>query len=251
MSTVPTERDNDELVPDGDNAGLVPAMLGRGLAAYLKLVVSTSRFRFDPPGFLEQGGFQSPMILAAWHGQQLLTYVANQQRLPIAALVAKHGDGQLIGVAFKRLGIGLVHGSGTMTPGRQQRKGGARAFRQMVTELAGGRSIGLTADVPKLARVVGRGVVKLAQYSGCPIYPVLVATSRRIVLDTWDRATVPLPFSRGVVALGAPIRVGKEASESEVEEARLRLQANLDETAARAFRLLALPDPGMGLRPAP
>ena len=65
----------------------------------------------------------------------------------------------------------------------------------------------MTADVPKVSRVAGLGIVKLAQMSGRPIYPVAVATRRRIVLDNWDRTTINLPFSRGAGVAGAPIHV--------------------------------------------
>jgi hypothetical protein len=40
------------------------------------------------------------------------------------------------------------------------------------------RVIVLTADVPKVARVAGLGIVTLAKHSGCPIIPVAMATSR-------------------------------------------------------------------------
>ena len=59
-----------------------------------------------------------------------------------------------------------------------------------------GYNVALTADVPKVARVAGLGVVKLAQYSGRPIYAVAIATSRRIELDNWDRTAINLPFGR-------------------------------------------------------
>ena len=51
---------------------------------------------------------------------------------------------------------------------------------------------------PKVARVAGRGIVKIAQASGCPIYPIAVATNHRIVMNNWDRTTVNLPFSRAL-----------------------------------------------------
>jgi len=44
----------------------------------------------------------------------------------------------------------------------------------------------MTADVPKVSRVAGLGIVKIAQMSGRPIYPVAIATRRRgdrIALD--------------------------------------------------------------------
>ena len=47
----------------------------------------------------------------------------------------------------------------------------------MLTALKDNWSMALTADIPKVSRVAGVGIVKLAQVSGRPIYPVAVATS--------------------------------------------------------------------------
>ena len=42
------------------------------------------------------------------------------------------------------------------------RKGGVGAFREMLDALAQGYSVALTADVPKVSRIVGLGIVMLA-----------------------------------------------------------------------------------------
>ena len=75
----------------------------------------------------------------------------------------------------------------------------------------------MTADVPKVSRVAGLGIVKIAQMSGRPIYPVAMATRRRIVLDNWDRTTVNLPFGRGAGVAGAPIYVPRDADDATLE----------------------------------
>ena len=72
----------------------------------------------------------------------------------------------------------------------------------MLDALADGYSMALTADVPKVSRVAGLGIVMLARASGRPIYPVAVATSRRIELDNWDRTAINLPFGRGAIVVG-------------------------------------------------
>ena len=80
-----------------------------------------------------------------------------------------------------------IRGSGAHN-GEFHRKGGASAFAEMLEALQQGYNVALTADVPKVARVAGLGVVKLAQHSGRPIYAVAIASSRRIELDNWDRS---------------------------------------------------------------
>ena len=94
------------------------------------------------------------------------------------------------------LGIDTIRGSGAHGPDFSG-KGGVFAFNAAVRALEEGYSVAMTADVPKVSRVAGLGIVKLAQLSGRPIYPVAIATRRRIVLDNWDRTTINLPFGRG------------------------------------------------------
>jgi hypothetical protein len=49
----------------------------------------------------------------------------------------------------------------------------------------------LTADVPKIPRVAGEGIVRLAAMSGRPLIAVALASRRRIDLNTWDGGVEP------------------------------------------------------------
>jgi lysophospholipid acyltransferase (LPLAT)-like uncharacterized protein len=89
-------------------------------------------------------------------------------------------------------------------------------------------------------------VVKLAQMSGRPIYPVAVATSRRLTLDTWDRSVVNLPFSRGAIVAGAPIYVAADADAAALERARHAVEDGLNAATARAYALVDRRDGGHG-----
>ena len=94
----------------------------------------------------------------------------------------------------------------------------------------------LTADVPKISRIAGAGIIKLAQYSGRTICPVAVASSRRIELRNWDRSAVNLPFSRIGVVAGELIQVPHKADEGELESCRLTLQAALNSATREGLR---------------
>ena len=133
--------------------------------------------------------------------------------------------------------MGTIRGSGDHG-GRFDRKGGVRAFIAMRDALVGGWNIVVTADVPKVARVAGRGIVLLARSTGRPIYPVGIATSRRLNLDNWDKSAVNLPFSRGAIVLGDPISVPRQADDAEVEAYRREVVASLDRATARAYAIV-------------
>ena len=99
-----------------------------------------------------------------------------------ASLVSRSSDGELNAIVLRRVGIRAIRGSGAR--GRDQRqKGGATALRAMLRALDDRENMFLTADVPKIARRCGTGIVTLARMSGRPIVPVAVVTSRRVDFD--------------------------------------------------------------------
>ncbi len=109
-------------------------------------------------------------------------------------------------------------------------------FNALVRALRDGVHVAMTADVPKVSRVAGLGIVKLAQISGRPIYPVAIATRRRIVLDNWDHTTINLPFGRGAGVAGAPIYVPREADAETLELARRAVEEALNAATAPGLR---------------
>jgi len=107
----------------------------------------------------------------------------------------------------------------------------------MLEALKDGYNVAMTADVPKIARVAGLGVVKLAQHSGRPIYAVAMASSRRIELDNWDRTAINLPFGRIGVAASDAIFVAPDADREMLEAARQRVESELNRVTKRAYEI--------------
>jgi lysophospholipid acyltransferase (LPLAT)-like uncharacterized protein len=155
-------------------------------------------------------------------------------------MVSWHRDGQLNAIVAEKLGVGVIRGSGAMQ-GEFMRKGGVAAFSGMLDALSDGYNVAMTADVPKVSRVAGLGIVKLAQMSGRPIVPVATATSRRVELDNWDRTAVNLPFGRRSVVAMPLIYVPASASESNLEAARLEVEESLNEATKRAYEMVDTP----------
>lgn len=225
----------------------VQGALAFSAAHYLRLVERTTRFTIEPPDFRERVLADGPVIAALWHGQHLGAHFAWPSGMKVAALISRNRDAEANARALQRLGVIPVRGSG----GRGQqmlRRGGFQALREMLRLLRAGVSLVLTADVPKTARVAGEGVVTLAKLSGRPIYPLAVASARRIDVNSWDRASVPLPFTRGAIVVGEPILVAADASPADIEEARQRVERALDAAHARAYEILGSKDPGANLR---
>jgi hypothetical protein len=128
-------------------------------------------------------------------------------------------------------------------------KGGVLALRAMLRALQDGEMVVMTADVPKISRRCGEGIVVLAQRSGRPIVPVAVVTSRRIDFRSWDRASMGLPFGRGAMVLGDPVHVPRDADAGAMEAARQAVERGLDAVHERAYALVGSRDPGAKAAP--
>jgi lysophospholipid acyltransferase (LPLAT)-like uncharacterized protein len=215
--------------------------IGVAAAEYLRFVGATTRFTLEPADIYARGEADMPIILAFWHGQHFLAPLARKVEHRVKMLVSRHHDGEVNAIAAERLGVGTIRGSGNHGSGFVH-KAGVAAFQGMVEALAEGCSIALSADVPKVARVAGLGVVKLAQASGRPIYPSAIATSRRHVLHNWDRTTINLPFSRGAGVAAEPIYVPADADDAALEAARRLLEERLNAATIRAYDLVDRPN---------
>jgi lysophospholipid acyltransferase (LPLAT)-like uncharacterized protein len=209
---------------------------GAAAAAYLRLVWSSTRHIIEPATIYET--VQIPAIIAMWHGQHFMAPFIRREELGHRAkvLVSRHRDGELNARAAERLGIGTIRGSGAHN-GEFHRKGGAVAFTEMLDALGEGYNIALTADVPKVSRVAGLGIVKLAQHSARPIYPIAIATQHRAELKNWDRTAINLPFGRTALVAGEAIYVDRTADAAALEAARKTVEAELNRATARAYAL--------------
>ena len=161
-------------------------------------------------------------------------------------LISRHRDGEINAIAAERLGIETIRGSGharrrISSQGRRERlqRDAARALQE-------GYNVALTADVPKVARVAGLGIVKLAQASGRPIYPSAIAHPAphraRQLGPHRDQSAVRPRRRRG----GEPIRVPADADDATLEMARRALEDALNAATARAY---AIADGTRGERP--
>jgi lysophospholipid acyltransferase (LPLAT)-like uncharacterized protein len=204
-------------------------------AEYLRLVWVTSRFVTEPADVYDRMIPHMPVILTMWHGQHFLMPFIRRPEHRGKVLISRHKDGEINAIAAERLGIETIRGSGAH--GRDfARKGGAPAFMEMLSTLKDGLTVAMTADVPKISRVCGMGIIKLSQISGRPIVPVAIATSRRIELKNWDRSAVNLPLSRGAVVAGPLIQPPGD-NDAALEPVRLAVENALNAATRRAYDL--------------
>lgn len=207
------------------------------MASYLRLVWRTQRVVMEPVDLYDRAEIQLPMILTFWHGQHFLTPFLVKPHHKARVMISRSADADVNAIAAEALGIGTVRGSGAQGRSFAQ-KGGFNATVEMIRHLSEGTNVAMTADVPKISRVAGLGVVTIAKHSGRPIYPVAIATSNRILAKSWDRAAIHLPFGRAAVVAGDGVRVPADADADAMEAARREVQRQLDEATARAEELV-------------
>ncbi|NOT70320.1 MAG: DUF374 domain-containing protein [Hyphomicrobium sp.] len=209
---------------------------GRTLARLISHVANTSTVTYEPADLKARLRATHPCIIASWHGQFMMLCQLHPGDIKVSAMVARHGDAEVIAEAMRHFNTDLIRGAGAGN--RKRDRGGAHALRAAVKALQEQSSLVMTADIPPgPARVAGIGIITIARMSGCPIVPVAAASSRFKSFDTWSRMTVNLPYSKLVFAGGEPIHVPRDADAATLEELRKKLETSLNAATVRAYEL--------------
>ncbi|MFN3813953.1 MAG: lysophospholipid acyltransferase family protein [Aquificaceae bacterium] len=191
------------------------------LALLVKLWGKTIRWEGGYPFELDMG-----KIYAIWHGNSLGIAFFGMDK-GIYTLVSRFRDGDLADYILKRLGYKVVRGS---TEGGRAEKGGRTAIRRLMDIIKEKGNVAITVDGPKgPAFRVKDGIIFLAKKTSSPIVPAFAEFDRFIVLSSWDKFVVPIPFTRGRVHVGRIIYVKEDDSielkVKELEEELLRLSS--------------------------
>jgi lysophospholipid acyltransferase (LPLAT)-like uncharacterized protein len=208
-------------------------------AGFLRVVNRTNPLTFDPPDAYARYIDRAPVIFTMWHGQHFMLPFARIFDFDARVLISRSHDGEINAIVARKLGIRTIRGSTARNPSRVLEKGGMAGFLEMQAALAEGACVSMTADISNLAsRRAGKGIVALAKASGRPIVPIAYASSRRIDVKSWDRATINLPFGRAVCAVGALVDVPADADAARLEQARHAVEASLNEATERAYHIV-------------
>ncbi len=149
----------------------------------------------------------TPVIIAFWHGDMLPVWWLCRRLHPMA-LISQSKDGEHLNAILTRWGYTVVRGSSSQ---------GGRDALNHITEAARSSIVMITPDGPRGPRRVAKpGAVVAAQRSGTPVLPLRIHTEHGKVFErSWDRFTVPLPFSRVTISVGKTLMVAHDASREE------------------------------------
>lgn len=161
----------------------------------------------------------APAIFCFWHGRMLIFPSVKPRGRPMHALISQHRDGELIAKLIRHFGIDTVRGSSS--------RGGRAATRELLQMLHAGHNISITPDGPRGPfQKAQKGAVMLARMARLPIVPISFSARGHWRLKSWDRLMIPLPFTRVVIQVGAPIFTEGEAVPLETRQAALEQTLN-------------------------
>jgi len=149
-------------------------------------------------------------IYIFWHSDFFPLVYLNKNN-NITVLVSRHRDGEYLSQILIPLGYKVVRGSSD--------DGGAMAVRELVKFNT--TAIAIAPDGPRgPKKKLKKGVISIAKILKLPIIPVGVHLDKKIILKSWDRFKLPIPFTRCKIYWGKPIVVTEVSEENrkKVEE---------------------------------
>ena len=130
-------------------------------------------------------------VCVTWHGELLMSpqaYRYIHQKQPASAIISSHFDGALIARTLAFLNIRPLRGS--------SRKGARQVLLQAFKRIKAKEEVLITPDGPRGPRhAMSDGAVGIALKSQLPIFVMNYTCSNYWQLGSWDRFTIPKPFS--------------------------------------------------------
>jgi lysophospholipid acyltransferase (LPLAT)-like uncharacterized protein len=196
-----------------------------GFFSVIGLLARTVRFEIEGREHWTQIVDSHIPIYTFWHDSIVLaTYFF--RRRDIVVMTSQSYDGEYIARFIQRFGYGAARGSST--------RGGIGALVEMIRLVKNGYPAAFTIDGPKGPRHEAKmGAVLLAKKTGQPILPFAVTASRCWNLKSWDRMSIPKPFTRALLNFAAPIFVSGSADEATLTAKQAELQASLNHLEQR------------------
>lgn len=174
------------------------------------------------------------VIFAFWHNRfMLIPYL--YRRLfgdrESVTLISQSRDGEYLVQGLKYFRTDVVRGSSS--------RGGSEALKKLVNEIREGKDCAITPDGPRGPRyVVQGGTATLAILSKTPIIPVSYSSSRKKILNSWDRTIITLPFGKTVLIFGDPIYPYIDGRKTDMEKLRRRIEDEMIKITEQSKQLV-------------
>lgn len=225
----------------------VRAIVGRVGAAYVWLTYKTTRWTFVRRDHLDVIFEGRGCLVGIWHSRLALTPMLPRKRGQATALISRNSDGDMISRVVLAFGVDVIRGSSRDPRKASKDRGGTEALQQMVAAAKAGQIVVAAPDGPRGPRQrVKPGVAIAAARARKPLYPLACSVRNALVLKSWDRFQLPLPFGRGVWVFGDPIQPPEASDDAAMARFIAEVEAGIDACTREADRLTGreTPEPG-------
>lgn len=180
------------------------------LAAVVKLLWTTCRVNLtiDTASLKHLTG-DKPVIPCYWHQQHIfglwcLLKLKKDYQKNVVLLASPSRDAEIAGQIIKRWGLSMIRGSSSKT--------GAQALRDLCKSVLNESvSPSISPDGPRGPIFEAKpGAILTAQHTGCPILPIVIQADNDWQLRSWDKFSVPKPFSQVTITIKAAIEIDKK-----------------------------------------
>lgn len=199
--------------------------------AYMHFVFLTSkRVFYGYESILERLDRGDSILGAIWH-QDVVVIPFTFRNYNIVTMASKGDFGELMAQIIRRMGFIPVRGGSSLA--------GAEALAEVIDYVRTHNKIlfGITVDGSRGPLYkVKKGIVVIAKESGTPIYPIRCCAKRPLILGTWDRTLIPLPFNEFAFFFGEPVEVPPDADMETIEAKRQETEDKLMELVERSNR---------------
>ena len=173
---------------------------------YIYIVYYTSKKNFVNIEKIINNQQFKPVIAVFWHNRLMMIpflakkarNIANKNHLNIkfATLSSRHGDGRFVGKIMKKLSLVTIEGS-TRNHRKSSRGIDFSSTRQIISFLKSNNIIGITPDGPRgPAKKINGDIIAISRLANANIIAVSYGSSKKININSWDKFTIPLPFSK-------------------------------------------------------
>lgn len=173
---------------------------------------------------LPVNSYDKPCLYSIWHAHQLCLHEMRDHG-KVSIMISRSNDGEIIARVTEKWGIKTIRGS-------QNKIGSIEATKTLVSRLQSGESGVITVDGPRgPAKVVKKGIVRIAQMANVPIVPLYMYSPfpNLLKLPSWDKLRMPFLFVNAINFYGEPIYINPNATDEELEEYRLKVQQAMNE----------------------
>lgn len=175
------------------------------IKSYIRLLFLTCKLdiRFDKQA-KELIGNQKICLLPCWHSRILIFPYFMSTLGKFAAVISAHGDGEVLNHVVCSYGHKSIRGS--------SRKQSVKAMIGLIKTIKEGVSVVITPDGPMGPKFKVKGNISdLALKYKLPIIMLSYSASYAIVLKTWDRFIIPLPFvSKIIIDISEPMHISSK-----------------------------------------